>query len=218
MLSKIKNEVYEHVLQAEKEKRQKQVAALPVTVLTKKNIANAALFVDRVDMLTLFGESSIGAEIGVDKGEFSRQIVDIVKPRKFHLIDCWDSERYSDSYNHVITNLKKEIQSGTVEINRGLSVDVLNSFPDEYFDWVYIDTSHSYEVTKAELELSHKKIRKGGIISGHDYVMGSWVGQVRYGVIEAVYEFCVNQDYEIIGLSTELPGHNASFALKKITA
>lgn len=80
---------------------------------------------------------------------------------------------------------------------------------------MYIDTDHSYSLTKNELELFSRKVKPGGLVAGHDFVGGNWNRLVRYGVIEAVYEFCVTQNWEIAYLTME-KGISPSFALRKI--
>ena len=45
----------------------------------------------------------------------------------------------------------KEIKKGKVIVNRGLSHDVLKTFDDKYFDWVYIDTRRGRIRQKAKL-------------------------------------------------------------------
>jgi hypothetical protein len=72
-----------------------------------------------------------------------------------------------------------------------------------------------YKTTTDELQSYHLKIKPNGIIAGHDFILGNWDGIVRYGVIEAVYEFCVKYNWEIIYLTTELYT-NPSFAIRKI--
>jgi hypothetical protein len=108
-----------------------------------------------------------------------------------------------------------EIASGQVKIDLGLSTDVLPRYPDGYFDWIYIDTDHGYIVTAAELEVCRLKVKPGGIIAGHDYVTGNWDGGVRYGVVEAVHEFCVKYGWELILLTHETDRH-LSFAIRKM--
>jgi hypothetical protein len=42
-------------------------------------------------------------------------------------------------------------------------------FPDDYFDMVYIDGIHTFEHVYADVGYWLPKVRKGGLISGHDY-------------------------------------------------
>lgn len=43
------------------------------------------------------------------------------------------------------------------------------SVPDESLDFVYIDGDHHFEFVAQDLKLWGEKVRRGGIISGHDY-------------------------------------------------
>jgi hypothetical protein len=54
---------------------------------------------------------------------------------------------------------------------------------DEQFDFVFIDSSHLYENTKAEIRLWLDKIKPGGILAGHDY---SDIEPVKQAVDELV--------------------------------
>jgi hypothetical protein len=56
-----------------------------------------------------------------------------------------------------------------------------------------------------------------GSLSGHDYVMGNWLKVLRYGVIEAVREFCVERDWDLVVLTSESI-ENQSFSLRRIGA
>lgn len=96
-----------------------------------------------------------------------------------------------------------------------MSTEAAQDFEDGYFDWIYIDTDHSYETTRDELELYAPKMKPGGIIAGHDYKIGNWISMYRYGVIEAVHEFCVKHNWELIYLTVE-PSESQSFANRKI--
>ena len=125
------------------------------------------------------------------------------------------NEYGEDKKKLVLNKFKNEIDSGKIQVDLGLSTDVVNQYEDGYFDWIYIDTDHGYEVTKAELEIYRTKVKKGGIIAGHDYILGNWRAMIKYGVIESVHEFCVNHNWEIIHLTME--GSNfPSFALREI--
>lgn len=193
-----------------------KLESLPLTELEERNVENQRTFSNRAIMLQHMKKDAVVAEIGVDSGAFSQQIHTITSPKKLHLIDLWGNERYNEKLKLKVENdFADEISKGSVEINRGMSIEVLAKFSDEYFDWVYIDTDHSYSTTKAELELCALKVKNGGIIAGHDYVTGYWNAGMRFGVVEAVNEFCVNSNWEFLYLTSEVDRH-LSFALRKI--
>ena len=194
-----------------------QEAAMPVVPLAKKHLQHTLLLDDRTSFLELMPKNAVVAEVGVDKGGFSEQILQITNPQKLHLIDAWDTERYHDGLAlGVQVKFRELIASGKIELHRGYSTDWLPKFPDQYFDWVYIDTNHSYETTAQELEICKNKVKPNGIIAGHDYTLGLPGHTFRYGVVEAVNEFCVKNDWELLYLTHE-PHRLLSYALRKIS-
>lgn len=44
-----------------------------------------------------------------------------------------------------------------------------NMFPDKSVDFVFIDACHEYEYVYADIKSWLPKVKKGGILSGHDY-------------------------------------------------
>ena len=192
-----------------------KVARMRTENLSLEHIRNTKLLPNRQELLEKLPKRSIGAEIGVANGKFTSDILNYVNPQKLHLIDIWGSERYNDNlYQNVKNKFSKNIMCGQISIHRKLSLDAVNDFEDNYFDWIYIDTDHSYETTYQELKLYSKKMKSSGLILGHDYCMGNWTSRYKYGVIEAVHRFCVEQEYEILYLSMEISAQ--SFALKKL--
>lgn len=201
------------VLQHNREQREAQIPKIP---LQMKHVQNCELLLNREELLKKMKKQSIVAEIGVDEGKFSRLIHQIVQPEKLHLIDMWGTNRFHDGkFQDVQSFFANEIECQEIEIHKKLSTEATQDFADRYFDWIYIDTDHSYETTRDELRLYAPKVKDGGIIAGHDYVKGNWITTYRYGVIEAVHEFCVNNDWELIYLTAE-PMENQSFAIRRI--
>lgn len=188
---------------------------IPNSDLSQSHLNNATLLSSRNDMIKRLPQKGVVAELGVDKGDFSKIILENNFPSKLHLVDFWGSKRYNIDKKLMVENrFSSEINNNKIEINLGLSTDVVSEFDDNYFDWIYIDTSHSYQGTKQELELYCSKVKQNGFISGHDYIIGNWDGCVRYGVKEAVHEFCIKYNWEIIYLTTELT-INPSFAIRR---
>jgi hypothetical protein len=190
---------------------------IPKYELEQKHIDHLQILLNRDELLKRMPRQAICAEIGVNEGEFSEKILKITEPSKLHLIDAWgDPSRYHDGLKLTVKNkFKQNIEHGQVEVNVGFSTTVLKNFHDHYFDWVYLDTDHTYKVTAEELWILKDKVKPNGIIAGHDYTIGNWPGDCRYGVIEAVHEICLKDNWELIFLTSETDQFR-SFAINRI--
>jgi Methyltransferase domain len=208
----ISAEEYEKKMQ---KKRSALIHSYPYSKLQKKHTDGCLLLPSREDMIYEFPKHSVCCEVGVANGDFSEIILAINEPLKLHLVDVWDSERYGEGYQKVLKKFNNEILAGRVEINLGLSLEQLNKFNDKYFDWVYIDTVHDYKTTIQELSLAAKKVKKGGIVAGHDYCQGNMITGWSYGVIQAVQEFLVRENWRFVYLTAESHCY-LSFAITEI--
>jgi hypothetical protein len=70
-------------------------------------------------------------------------------------------------------------------------------------------------VTIEELWILKDKVKPHGIVAGHDYTLGNWADDCRYGVIEAVHELCVKDNWELRYITNET-NQFRSFAVKKL--
>ena len=135
-------------------------------------------------LLEMMPTNSVCAEIGVSKGLFSEQILEVVKPKKLHLIDPWGYEPHTGYYKIVCRKFKDQIDSGQVEIHRSKSQFTYEQFPDKYFDWIYVDGSHNYKSVRRDLDFYYPKVKKYGFITGDDYRLV----EKRKGLRDAVAE------------------------------
>jgi hypothetical protein len=197
------------------EERQAQKRAYPQVRLSAQHVRGSTLLPSREDLLEALPKGGVAAEIGVASGNFTKEIVTRNAPTRLHLIDAWDSDRFRDGLRNVEKHFHEGIAAGVLEINQGLSTEVLSTFPDAYFDWVYIDTNHSYKTTKQELALCKDKVKANGRICGHDFTSGNVITPVPYGVIEACNEFCVIQNWRYEYLTLESHGY-FSFCLARL--
>lgn len=142
-------------------------------------------------------EDSIGCEIGVFEGEFAEQLLRSEKFKKLYLIDIFSGEAnnfskfYRDSsvlYDFVKNKFSNDKR---VEVIKQDSISFLKS-TNIQFDFIYIDTIHSYDFLIQELEAAHNIINNGGYICGHDYCA------TFKGVIQAVQEFIHKYQYSLI--------------------
>jgi hypothetical protein len=118
----------------------------------------------------------VGAEIGVYKGEFIEKFCKV--GLKMYAIDPWlgfggqgrtqyNQERQDFLYNHACRLLGQYGDLATVI--RKKSVDALDDIPDGSLDFVYIDGNHEFPFVAQDIYEWTFKVRKGGIIAGHDY-------------------------------------------------
>ncbi|MBY6294545.1 class I SAM-dependent methyltransferase [Nanohaloarchaea archaeon H01] len=196
-------------------KRKKEKKPIDCPELNQRNV-KGELIRDRSDLLDKLPKGGKIAEIGVANGDFSKKILEKCQPEKLILIDLWKFKRYDeDMLEEVKRKFESKIEEGKIEIVRKDSKEALKDFKDNYFDWVYIDTDHSYETTREELKLSEEKVKDEGLIAGHDYARSNSKIESRYGVIPAVKEFCVKNNWRLNFLTLE-HNINPSFVLEKI--
>ena len=188
---------------------------IPNPVLQPRHTEGGRLVSSREALLDAIPKGGIAAEIGVSGGDFAAEILARCAVRRLHLIDPWIGARYEPDLERVQSRFADEIAAGTVEINRGFSETVLAGFPDAYFDWVYIDSDHSFVITRSELAIARHKVKPGGRIAGHDFCLGNIRKSLRYGVIQAVNDFCVEHDWGYEYLTVESHGH-FSFCIRAL--
>lgn len=159
---------------------------------------------NRIDLAVLFKEKGykIGAEIGVAGGNYSLTLLKTIPDLKLFCIDPWipyKENRRGGGINQQTSNyeLAKErlLPYGAVLI-KDFSMEAIKQFEDESLDFVYIDGNHDFDYVMEDLINWSKKVRVGGIISGHDYYHFN-----NSGVIEAVdaYTKAHNISFSVIG-------------------
>src|SRR6056300_331581 len=190
--------------------------SIPRFQLKERNVKNCKLLLNRDELISLIPKNSIIAELGVDKGDFSKKLLDVVNPKLLYLVDMWGPNRYGNDKADLINDkFKSQIENESIKVFRSDSITAAENFQTSYFDFIYIDTDHSYETTIKELRAWKTKIKDDGIIAGHDYMMGNWLKTLRYGVIEAVHQFCIEDNWQLIYLTADQT-ENLSFAIKRI--
>lgn len=214
--NKLVNQLVSGAVALHKAQVQAQVDSIPRVKLGRENLAGCQLLLDREELLTVLPSGGVVAELGVDQGAFSAAILGRNQPEQLHLVDIWGDARYNEGKAlQVRERFAPELASGRVQITRALSLEAADRFADETFDWIYIDTDHSYATTIAELRTWAPKVKANGFIAGHDYTMGNFPIGYKYGVIEAVAEFCVEARWKLSYLTADFTESN-SFAISRI--
>lgn len=119
-------------------------------------------------------------EVGTWKGETAKIFRGLFPEAHLYLVDSWNpspeyiakggpcslkAEDYETCYQQVSKFFEKDPQ---VSIVRKTSLEGAKDIP-EGIDLIFIDADHSYEHVKQDIEIWEKKVRKGGLIAGHDF-------------------------------------------------
>ena len=153
---------------------------------------------------SLIKPGDVGAEIGVCMGTFAYYVLAPKQPSKLYLIDPWEyglqrdvelnptPEKQSKRDVEYETVAKLFASHSNVEIVRQKAEDAAASFPDRFFDYVYIDGEHSYEAIKRDLANYFPKVKVGGYLIGDDY---GWTG-----IAKGVQEFLAEHQGQLLWL------------------
>ena len=117
----------------------------------------------------------IGAEIGVLRGEWSDNLFKYIPGLKMYCIDIWEYyPTYRDFRNQkhldeCYKDAKRRLKDKDATIIKKWSMDAVKDFENESLDFVFIDGNHSFEYVTNDIAEWSKKVRKDGIVFGHDY-------------------------------------------------
>ena len=137
----------------------------------------------RYDLVASLPSGGRVAEVGTYRGNFARHILEASKPAELHLIDL------------DFSLLDRAVENDPrVSLHRGQSHELLTSFPDSYFDWVYIDADHTFEATTRDARAAAPKVKADGYLVFNDFAhVDQHMG--AYGVHRAVVEFAIAENW-----------------------
>ena len=80
-----------------------------------------------------------------------------------------------------------------IKFKQGNLNNIVCTLEDNYFDFIYIDAEHDYNSVLNDIKISLPKLKKQGIMCGHDFGLG-WPG-----VISAVSEIFHDKFIKLFG-------------------
>ena len=144
-----------------------------------------------------------GAELGVWRGKFSAHLLrSLPDLETLYLVDAWDvvdiyqSKEAQDDAFAVAAAAAAPFANA--KILRNWTHDAARGVPDASLDFVYVDASHDYRNSRADLMDWWPKVRVGGLFAGNDYFNGYVpVAGYTFGVKDAVDEFAAVRDLRV---------------------
>lgn len=141
-----------------------------------------------------------GLEIGSDHGWTSDYLLEKVPNLTLYAVDPyseyidWNGAPSSTDARNIaldnFNNVVKKYGDDKLILVRKTSDDAASDFEDNTFDFIFIDGIHTYEQVTKDCNNYISKLKKGGLLCGHDY--GAVVG-----VAKAVDEFASKEKKEV---------------------
>jgi len=153
---------------------------------------------DSKHIMHLIKPGTVGAEIGVWKGNTSSQFL-WKAPKMLHLVDSWSLSGYDEAiaagdkthdHQHFLNKYQKVCGNRTFEqtyddvynevvmrfgpydnitIHRMTSTQWFQQYDEPFLDWIYIDGDHSFTGCYNDLRSALDVVKPGGMILGDDY-------------------------------------------------
>jgi hypothetical protein len=148
-----------------------------------------------------FRRALVGMEVGVSSGENAFTILsEIPKIKKLYLVDpyianekYWDDREYEMASQEQISHNRLKEFNGKIEwVKKPFEGDEATEL-----DFIYIDGNHRYDFVRRDILNAVRSVKKGGIVSGHDYNNDTFSVQVK----KAVDEFCEKYKIELFTAS-----------------
>jgi hypothetical protein len=185
--------------------------------LTADHFNDARLYADRRDLVEGLGLSTGGAaaEVGVAQGDFSQELLRILQPSLFVAIDLFtmheqpmhwgrSSQEIFEGLSHAEYYARRFAAfGGVVQVREGRSDEVLETFPDQFFDLIYLDADHRFESIEKDASIATRKLKPSGTLVFNDYVMYDHLLNEPYGIVPVVNRLVVEGGWEVVGFALQ---------------
>lgn len=121
-------------------------------------------------------------EVGAYKGKSTAfmavNILNSGKDIQFDVVDNFigrTGQIMDNDYLYNVFNHNMQLVSDVINLYRKNSSDAAKKYQDESIDFVFIDARHDPDSVRSDINSWLPKVKKGGIIAGHDYT-DKWPG------------------------------------------
>jgi predicted O-methyltransferase YrrM len=151
----------------------------------------------RRELYCLFAELgfNVGAEIGVFMGRNAHVLLETIPNLRLHLVEPYANHPNNEivysaqDFSKAKRMTRKRLKNRNVEFLEMFSEEAIKHVPDESLDFVYIDAGHEYDFVMMDMIIWSRKVKKGGIVSGHDYFYKNDKKGIRPYVTAAVNDY-----------------------------
>jgi len=132
-------------------------------------------------------------EVGVANGDsalyLAKRLHSMGKDFKLYMVDDMSYGGY-EQMKTIYQNIIKSGLGENIEVVPYASLEASKMFNDGYLDFIYVDSSHTYEQTKLEIVAWYPKCKDEWILAGHDYN----APEVKQAVDETIPTYFIRTD------------------------
>lgn len=164
----------------------------PAPPLPDDKYRDCEVLTDRLALLDRLPKGAAIAEVGVDRGHFSAEILSRCAPSNLLLIDR--------EFDRLASPLVLELvarKDPRITLIPGDSADGLSELPAGCLDVVYIDADHSYAAVRRDIAAALPCLKPDGVLVFNDYAVWSPSSMYHCGVARAVNELCLTSNWRL---------------------
>lgn len=189
------------------------VSPYSILEISQEQIDKSRIIPNRLSIIEILAgrnEKLNVMEIGTAAGDFAQSLIDGLQLNRLVLIDTFDNpdmmpsgnNRYDSKGNYSFVRERFK-NNPEVEILKGKSETILPTFIPTYgisdrFDFIYLDSDHSFHNVYNELVYASQILKPDGVIGIDDFSTAPDDPLHPYEVMQAVTTFLdVNRDWQV---------------------
>jgi SAM-dependent methyltransferase len=142
------------------------------------NMINAPDNAKVIDQIVKKYKYTIGAELGVRRGEFSAYLLQENSKLHMSCVDLWADNPALNERGQPHENNYKSYKQNTAQYKDRVdeyrmllddAASLIREIAPKTFDFIFIDATHTYDALKNDIEKWLPFLRPEGLLSGHDY-------------------------------------------------
>lgn len=159
---------------------------------------------DRPQLYQLFAKLGYtkGCEVGLERGRNAAVMFENIPGLQLIGVDPYKQHPQASYVYHAevrkwdqnyLDKIKKQalerLQGKDFRLIQNFSENAADEVPDNSLDFVYIDADHSYDFIMLDVIKWGRKVKKGGILAGHDYYYDKNTSGRRAKVTQAINDY-----------------------------
>jgi predicted O-methyltransferase YrrM len=173
----------------------------------------------RQNLYQLFAELgyAVGCEVGVFRGRNARSMFREIPGLQLIGVEAYNDQPSSTRhktvprYDRNRTSAMDRLKNRNFILIEKFSEIAVQDIAYDSLDFVYIDADHSYDYVMTDIILWTRRVRPGGIVSGHDYILpGEYRHKFDINVKDAVDDYTKVHNISPLYLTDKTVGVNKS--------